>query len=256
MLDDRLTSLEQGNEAAKRERAELTSLLNSREGDEKDQRSQSAAMRVDIDKLREDVQRFSGQLEETLYALNQKLAALEDANRKRQKENQLLDEQVQENTVLIQGIEHYLNFERHGTGKGAAPANVPETAAVQPLPEDQLYLTAKKALDGGDFETARQGFTELIKRFPKSQHSDNAQFWIGESYYKEKWYEKAILEYQKVIEKYPGGNKVQASLLKQGFAFLNLGDSANARLILKELIRKYPKSNESAIARKKLDGLK
>jgi TolA-binding protein len=55
-----------------------------------------------------------------------------------------------------------------------------------------------------------------------------------------------------VIETYPKGNKVPASLLKQGFAFLNLGDEVNARLILKELIKKYPKSNEAAIARKKI----
>ncbi|MBW2198143.1 MAG: tetratricopeptide repeat protein, partial [Deltaproteobacteria bacterium] len=88
-----------------------------------------------------------------------------------------------------------------------------------------------------------------------SKNADNAQFWIGEIYYHEKWYEKAILEYQKVIEKYPKGNKVQASLLKQGFAFLNLGDKSNARLILSELIKKYPKSNEAKIAKRKLKGL-
>jgi TolA-binding protein len=58
-----------------------------------------------------------------------------------------------------------------------------------------------------------------LKRFPKSDNADNAQFWIGEIYYRQKWYETAILEYQKVIENYPKGNKVQASLLKQGFAF-------------------------------------
>jgi TolA-binding protein len=55
-----------------------------------------------------------------------------------------------------------------------------------------------------------------------------------------------------VIENYPKGNKVPASLLKQGFAFLNLGDKANSRLILQELIKKYPKTNEAKIAKDKL----
>ena len=41
----------------------------------------------------------------------------------------------------------------------------------------------------------------MLKRFPQSDQADNAQFWIGETYYRENWYEKAILEYQKVIEK-------------------------------------------------------
>ncbi|MCP4371246.1 MAG: tol-pal system protein YbgF, partial [Deltaproteobacteria bacterium] len=93
---------------------------------------------------------------------------------------------------------------------------------------------------------------ELLDRYPKSKSADNAQFWIGEIYYREKWYEKAILEYQKVIENYPKGNKDQASLLKQGFAFYNLKDKPNSRLIFKELIKKFPGSNEAKIAKKKL----
>ena len=67
--------------------------------------------------------------------------------------------------------------------------------------------------------------------------------------------DQAILEYQTVIEKYPGGNKVQAALLKQGFAFASMGDKANARLILQELIEKYPNSSEAKIARQKLSTL-
>ncbi len=115
---------------------------------------------------------------------------------------------------------------------------------------------AKQAFDQGDSDAAREKFQELIQRFPKSEHADNAQFWIGEIYYREKWYEKAILEYQKVIENYPKGNKVPASLLKQGFAFFNLGDKSNARLILEELIKKYPKSTEAKIAKDKVKDLR
>jgi TolA-binding protein len=59
-----------------------------------------------------------------------------------------------------------------------------------------------------------------------------------------------------VIENYPKGNKVQASLLKQGYAFYNLKDKANARLILNELVTKYPQSNEAKKAKEKLRELK
>jgi len=44
--------------------------------------------------------------------------------------------------------------------------------------------------------------------------------------------------------------------LKQGFAFLNLGDKTNSRIILQELIRKYPNTNEAKIAQDKLKELK
>ena len=149
----------------------------------------------------------------------------------------------------VQYVEQYLNFE---SVANRSPRT--EAVATEPkkLSEKDLYISAKQAFDEGDFESARTGFEKIINEFPKSENTDNAQFWVGEIYYREKWYEKAILEYQKVIEKYPNGNKVPAALLKQGFAFLSLGDKANARLILKELARKYPETNEGKIAIQKL----
>ena len=147
----------------------------------------------------------------------------------------------------------YLNLE----GTGETGTTKPEaTPAAVSLSDKELYEQAKKAYDSGKLEDARQGFIDLLKQHPKSQNADNAQFWIGETYYREKWFEKAILEYQKVIEKYPQGNKVPASRLKQGLAFSNLGDKTNARLILQELIKQHPQSNEAKIAKKKLKKLK
>jgi len=261
-LEDRLADLEQRNESADRQLKEFSSRLNAYDeklaSDDQNLRGRAATMRVDIDTLREEIQGLNGRIEETRYALRQKVVAIEDADRERQKQIARLEEISTENSALIQRIENYLNFEKQAPGKvqeGVPPTEAgPESG--KGLPVDQLYLSSKQMFDNGEFEASRIGFAELIKRFPRSGHADNAQFWIGESYYKEKWYEKAILEYQKVIEKYPKGNKVQASLLKQGFAFFNLGDSANASLILKELIRKFPKSNEAVIARKKLKGMK
>jgi len=114
------------------------------------------------------------------------------------------------------------------------------------------YLDAKKAFDAGDMDTAKKGFATVVEAHATSDTADNAQFWIGEIYYREKWFQKAILEYQKVIENYPDGNKVPAAYLKQGLAFEALGETENAHLILGELLRKYPDTAEASIARKKL----
>jgi len=262
-LDDRLSTLEQQQEANVREQRQLASRLDgyskSRLSDDQSLRGQAATLRVDIDTLREELNRLKGRLEETLYAINQKTAPLEDVVRQQQNKTDQAHTLSSENLTRINHIENYLNFERAqgSTTTAAVPTTGGSpTKKEKPLPEDERYSSAKQLFDKGDFDAARKGFASLIQRFPRSGHADNAQFWIGESYYKEKWYEKAILEYQKVIEKYPKGNKVKSSLLKQGFAFLNLGDAANARLILKELIRKYSKSNEAAIARTKLKSIK
>jgi len=107
--------------------------------------------------------------------------------------------------------------------------------------------------DQKDYKSAKDGFDFYIKKYPKSDNTDNAQFWIGEIYYTRKWYEKAILEYQKVIENYKGGNKVPAAYLKQGLSFLNLGEKESADMILNELIKKFPDSKEAGLAKKKVN---
>ncbi len=264
-LDTRLNELEIRNAEAKKNSQMLKSGLENREDEEQALRHQAASLRVKMDALNEDMRTLTGRIEEIKYLLNRQTQI--DAESVKVKEGQIdkLAKAAKSNDDRIYRIEQYLNFE---PSKQLPPTEKPaekSTAKIAPapagrikqeLPEDEIYRMAKQAFDQGDSDAARKKFQELIQRFPKSEHADNAQFWIGEIYYREKWYEKAILEYQKVIEKYPNGNKVPASLLKQGFAFLNLGDKSNSRLILEELIKKYPKSNEAKIAKDKVEDLR
>ncbi|MBU4420046.1 MAG: tol-pal system protein YbgF [Proteobacteria bacterium] len=244
-LENRMSWLEQRNTNSEKYNKELKSRLEEyiKLLDEKEQilRKQSAELHAMHDQLKTEMQLLSGRIDETDYLLKQMI------------ENRLerIEEAVGLNKNRITRLEQYLNFE--SDENDLKIKTKPQSS--QELSENELYTVSKQAFDAGDFETARKGFKDLINKFPDSAHADNAQFWIGEIYYSEKWYEKAIVEYQKVIEKYPKGNKVPASLLKQGFAFLNLGDKANARLILQELVKKYSEATEAKIATKKLKEL-
>ena len=95
----------------------------------------------------------------------------------------------------------------------------------------------------------------MLRRFPTSRFADDAQYWIGETYYREKRYDKAILEYDKVVINYSKGDKVSAALLKQGLAFLALGDKASARQLMNQVISEYPDSEEAKTARSRLSSL-
>jgi len=240
-LDDRMGEIEQRN---KERNVDL-------EIKEEAIRNQAAMQHTMIDKLRDEIQILTGRLEETEYLLKQKMMDLEDLDANREKELAKIKENTSINKDRIIRLEEYLNFEPSVKSESE---KIPDEEAEKSLSGNDIYKSSKEAFDQGDFEAAREGFKKLIQRYPESEQADNAQFWIGETYYREKWYEKAILEYQQVIEKYPKGNKVQASLLKQGLSFYNLGDKANARLILKELVKQYPKSIEAEIARRQLEG--
>jgi TolA-binding protein len=64
--------------------------------------------------------------------------------------------------------------------------------------------------------------------------------------------ERAILEYEKVLKQYPKGDKVPHALLKQGFAFLGLGDRVDAKLLFQKVMKEYPQSPQAEIAARKL----
>ena len=55
-----------------------------------------------------------------------------------------------------------------------------------------------------------------------------------------------------MVINYAKGDKVPGALLKQGFAFLALGDKASAKQLLNQLVGEYPDSDEAKTARSRL----
>lgn len=227
-------------------------------------RDQYAGQGAEFYQLKEEVSRLKGRLDELEYKIDQTLKANTDA--------------IAKGEARLKHLEGFMGIDP--TAAGPSPATAPPGAALEgsmqnagniggemvggnaqvaeaaEASEANIYNIAKNAYDREDYETARQGFEAFIKQFPKSKEADNARFWIGESYFKERWYQKAILEYQEVIEKYPKGNKAPSAYLKQGLAFEQLGEQTNARLVFQELIRQFPNSGEANVAKQKLSQLK
>lgn len=238
--------------------------------------SRFAETRVKFDELNGRIQALNGRVEEIGFQVDRKIADTESKVAK-------TDEMIAYNEQRIARLEAHLKLQPMSRGMQAtSPGSIvgpppgssmspppggamaspsgnisapTKPAASEELSENKLYETGKQAFDQGNFEAARNFFERLIKQHPQSENADNAQFWIAESYYKQAWFEKSALEYQKVIDNYPKGNKIQASLLKQGLSFLNMGDKQNARIILKQLADQYPQSPEAEIARARLKSL-
>jgi tol-pal system protein YbgF len=209
-----------------------------------------AEMKYDIQSIKEDFQRLEGLIEEINHRFEEyNLKDKEGVEKKLE----VLDQAISRNYEKVIKLEKYMGFEPTAAGEASVKPGVSEESQTDP--EQDLYDFAKKLFDDGDKENARIQFENFINKYPESDNADNARFWIADSFYVEKWFEKAILEYQKVLEIYPNSNKLAASRLKQGYAFAKLGEKANARLILKEVIRKHPDSNEAKYAQEKLKTL-
>ncbi len=134
-----------------------------------------------------------------------------------------------------------------------APKVVP-TPVGESAPE--LYARALKEIrEDQEFAAGRELMETFLTRYPQDALAVNAAYWVGESYYAEKNYEKAILEFEDIIQKYDDHPKVASAMLKQALAFEATGDKATARLLLQRVIEEFPLSGEAVIAKQKLQGL-
>jgi tol-pal system protein YbgF len=132
-------------------------------------------------------------------------------------------------------------------------AKAKEAAAATP---DSLYQQGQDLFKAGEQVKARERFTSFLEKYPTHQLAANARYWLGETYYSEKKFEPAILEYQQVIKDFPTSAKVPAAMLKQALAFKELGDTKSSRYILKKLLDDYPLADETTLAKKELKELK
>jgi len=145
---------------------------------------------------------------------------------------------------------------------GAAAPPVPgavgqELAALEGVaPGEDEYRMALALVQQENYAEAIPRLRSYLRKNPDTPLSDNAQYWIGESYYAQRDFNNAILAFYDVTRRYPKGDKVCAAMLKQGFAFAELGDAADARIVLERLIQAHPDCEEAVRARAKLAGLR
>lgn len=142
----------------------------------------------------------------------------------------------------------------------AATDNEPEvveqeaTAVVEddPLKAQANYQEAFRLLKTAEYDQAISAFDTFLRKYPDSQYSDNARYWMGEAYYVTRRFNEAITEYTKLVTNYPDSQKVPNSLLKIGYSYYELGQSDEARKVLEDLINRFPGTNAAQDAQNKL----
>ncbi len=219
-------------------------------------KSQTAVSYADVQQVRDDVLRLQGRLEEIAHKSGESAHSNENSFRRLGTQDSLLFHQVGDLDSRLLKIEQYL-----GLGKEAAQSpvllsgqkdSVAVNTASGTLTDAALLNGGMEKLKQNSYAAARESFSTLLRTWPKSDLADDAQFFIAESYFNEKWYEKAIVEYQVVISKYAKSNKRPGALYKQARSFEILGDTTSAKTRYKDLVNTYPTSFEAGLAKKKL----
>lgn len=127
----------------------------------------------------------------------------------------------------------------------------PRRPSGSPSPE-ALYNSAYGDYLKGSYDLAREGFQEYVNNYPQTELSDNALYWIGETFYGVRNFAQAVDAFDRVIQIYPKGDKVPAAILKKGFSYLELENRQAGVKELRWVIQKHPSSEEAKIARNRL----
>ena len=117
---------------------------------------------------------------------------------------------------------------------------------------ENIYYTSYSDYLKKNYDLAIMGFNQFIRLFPQNGLADNSFYWIGECYYAQKMYQEAANTFDRLIMRYSDGDKIPAAMLKKGFALIEMGKQGEGTRVLKELISKFPLSEEASLAQQKI----
>ncbi len=115
-----------------------------------------------------------------------------------------------------------------------------------------LYDAAYNDYLKGSYDLSAREFQEYLQNFPNTDLADNATYWIGECWYRQKKYRQAIEQYDLLLSSYPKSDKAAGARLKRGYSYIELGEKTKGLLELQRVVRDFPASDEANLARQRL----
>src|SRR5437879_3060481 len=196
-----------------------------------------------LDTMSTQVQGLSDNLEEIksrLGKLNQQLVDLQNS--------------VQSLDAKISGTAPAPAAASPASSTGASPSS--SAAPGGPAPSaDTLYSNGLRDITSGKYDLARSEFEDYLKYYADTDLASNAQFYLGEIFYKQKQYVDAVAAYDKVLTAYPKSFKLGPARLRKGLALIELGQKTAGVRELREVVKRFPGSDEDRLARGKLKEL-
>ena len=133
------------------------------------------------------------------------------------------------------------------------PTITPGVATITPT---SAFNLAYNDYLNGKYDLAVGGFQQIVDSGVHISGRPNAYYMLGEYYYQQKDYVRAIQSFEYLSTEYPGNEKVPAALFKSGLAAGETGDLAKSKKNLKRVIEEFPTSDEAKLAKNKLSEIR
>lgn len=205
-----------------------------------------ADMQVKLQDLSSQIDELQAKLEDTNYRLAQLSQQIAATNQELKSFRQLPP------ATLPEGGEAQPSAQPPQQNIGGVGPGGPAPASGTGADPQSLYNSAYNDYLKGSYDLALREFQEYLANFPTTDLADNATYWIGECYYRQRRFRQAVEQFDLVLERYPRSDKVAAATLKKGYAHLELGERSQGVVQLRHVIRQYPTSDEANLARQRL----
>ena len=226
-LEERVAALEQSNNAlvnrTDRNEKRIENVKTYVDDEDGKIRDLLANLRADVDDLRMQHSRTVGAQEEVIHRLD------------------LIQGK-------IKGIKGLMD-ERLGGDRESLPEDLPGAP-------EEIFKVGLEKFNAGYTKTARAIFTEFIRLAPDDEKADDAQFYIGESYFAESRFVEAVTEYRKVYDNYQRGDRFREAVLRIGLSYERTNDCDKAKKIYKFARDEFKKTPEGDKAQEKYKALK
>jgi tol-pal system protein YbgF len=123
----------------------------------------------------------------------------------------------------------------------------------QPVP---LFEHGKKAFDEGEFRQARKAFEKFSEQFATHGKAADAQYLLGQTYFREEQWVTSVFEFQKVVENHDKSTRVDDATYHIGAALLKMGRCDQAKGWFQLVIDDYGNSEWVGNARQQINTAK
>jgi tol-pal system protein YbgF len=176
------------------------------------------------------------QLQNEVSVLRGRIEVLENANE----------------TLRKQQRDLYADLDKRLSGMSASAGATAGGSPAAAGADQGAYNQAFDILKAGKYADAITAFQQFLQTNPQSSLADNAQYWLGESYYVTRDFQNAAAAFQTVLDRWPDSRKAPDALLKLGYTQAQLQHTAQARATLSSVATRYPGSDAANLAAARL----
>lgn len=125
-------------------------------------------------------------------------------------------------------------------GGQARPPAQQQAALPSGPPEEQYKYAFDILARQRDYDGAERAFSAFLKANPSHPLAGNAQYWLGETHYARKEFDKAAVAFADGFKKYPKDSKAPDNVLKLGMSLAALNQTAEACKALQGFEQRFP----------------